>query len=49
MIAACEEWVKERGLKVMIIGVLDGNTRARAVYDGAGFGSYVHLLRKYVR
>lgn len=49
LIAACEEWARERGLKAMIIGALAGNARARAVYGGAGFSDYVHLLRKYLR
>jgi len=49
LIAACEDWARDRGLKVMLIGVLARNARAHAVYGGAGFDDYVTLLRKYLR
>lgn len=49
LIAACEDWGRERGLKVMKIGVLVRNPRAHAVYRGAGFDDYVTMLRKYLR
>ncbi len=48
LIAACEDWAKARGIKVVQIGVLPGNTRARAVYDAAGFSLYTTQLRKYL-
>ena len=49
LIAACEDWARGRGLKVMMIGVLTRNTRAHAVYRGAGYEDQVTLLRKYLR
>ena len=49
LIAACEEWARGRGLKVMMIGVLTRNARAHAVYRGAGYDDQVTLLRKYLR
>lgn len=49
LIAACETWGKERRLKVMIIGVLAGNSRADWVYQSAGFEHYATELRKYLR
>ena len=49
LIAACEDWARGRGLKVMMIGVLTRNTSAHAVYRGAGYDDTVTLLRKYLR
>jgi GNAT superfamily N-acetyltransferase len=49
LIAACEDWAKDRGLNVMLIGVLARNTRAHAIYRSAGFDDYATLLRKYLR
>jgi GNAT superfamily N-acetyltransferase len=48
LIAACERWTREHGLKVMMIGVLPGNTRAKKVYEDAGFSTYALILRKYL-
>jgi GNAT superfamily N-acetyltransferase len=49
LIAACEDWARERGLKVMMIGTLTRNTRAHAIYRDAGFTDYATWLRKYLR
>ena len=49
LIAACEDWARERGLKVIMIGVLARNPRAHSVYRGEGFADYATLLRKYLR
>ena len=49
LIAACEDWARDRGLKVMMIGVLARNGRAHGVYRGAGYDDYATLLRKYLR
>jgi GNAT superfamily N-acetyltransferase len=49
LIAACEEWARERGYKVLMIGVLERNSRAYDVYRSAGFQQYTALLRKYLR
>src|SRR5262249_38917629 len=48
LIAACEEWAGAQGLKVMQIGVLPGNRRAKAIYEQAGFAAYGIRLRKYL-
>jgi GNAT superfamily N-acetyltransferase len=49
LIAACEDWARDRGFKVMLIGVLARNARAYAAYRSAKFEDYVTLLRKYLR
>ena len=49
LISACEDWARERGLKVMMIGALTKNTRAHTIYRDAGFADYAVLLRKYLR
>lgn len=48
LIAACEDWARERKLKALMIGVLPGNTRAARIYDSAGFSPYALRLRKYL-
>jgi ribosomal protein S18 acetylase RimI-like enzyme len=48
LIAACEDWARTQGLKVMQIGVLPGNHRAKAIYERAGYESYAIQLRKYL-
>ena len=47
-IAAAEDWARAQGLKVMQIGVLPGNTRAKAIYERAGYVPYAIQLRKYL-
>ncbi len=48
LIAACEDHARASGLKVLMIGVLPKNNRARAVYHAAGFAPYSEQLRKYL-
>jgi GNAT superfamily N-acetyltransferase len=48
LMAACEAWARRRGLGVMMIGVLPGNTRADAIYRRAGYAPYALQLRKYL-
>jgi len=48
LIAACENWARAQGLKVVLIGVLPGNERALRIYRNAGFSPYALQLRKYV-
>jgi GNAT superfamily N-acetyltransferase len=48
LIAACEAHARGTGLKVLMIGVLPKNTRARSVYKAAGFSPYSDQLRKYL-
>ena len=49
LIAACEDWARERGIGVMQIGALPGNVRAHGIYRMAGYGDYGVQLRKYLR
>jgi GNAT superfamily N-acetyltransferase len=48
LIRACEAHARAIGLKVLMIGVLPKNERARAVYHAAGFAPYSEQLRKYL-
>jgi GNAT superfamily N-acetyltransferase len=48
LIAACEAHARASGLKVLMIGVLPANVRARSVYQTAGFAPYSEQLRKYL-
>jgi GNAT superfamily N-acetyltransferase len=48
LIEACEAWSRGRGHKVMTIGVLAGNVRAVRAYEGAGYGHYTHIMRRYL-
>jgi GNAT superfamily N-acetyltransferase len=48
LIKRCEDWAKARGIGLIRIGVLPGNTRAKAVYERAGYASYAMDLRKYL-
>jgi len=49
LIGACEDWARARGLTVMQIGVLPGNTRAHEIYRRQGYADYGIQLRKYLR
>jgi GNAT superfamily N-acetyltransferase len=49
LIAACEDWARERGLKLVTIGALAGNARAYGLYQASGYAPYVIELRKYLR
>jgi GNAT superfamily N-acetyltransferase len=49
LIAACEDWARAQKLKVMQIGVLPGNVRAKAIYENAGYSDYAVQLRKYLK
>ena len=48
LVAACEVHARAIGLKVLMIGVLPQNVRARSVYRAAGFASYSEQLRKHL-
>lgn len=48
LIAACEDWSRQRGMTVLIIGVLSGNDKAAAVYHRDGFAPYNLFMRKYL-
>lgn len=48
LIAACEEAGRALRLKLIMIGVVAGNARARKTYEAAGFSPYTIDLRKYL-
>jgi len=48
LIDSCEAWAKDRGHKLLIIGVLSQNARAIRAYEGAGYAPYTQFLRKYL-
>jgi GNAT superfamily N-acetyltransferase len=48
LIAACEDWARDRGHRLLMIGVLAKNARALRSYEGAGYSPYNIILRKYL-
>jgi len=46
LLAACEDWGRARGLKIIRIGHLAGNDLAAAVYQKAGYTPYTVARRK---
>lgn len=48
LIAACEDWARSRGHRLLVIGVLAKNARAVRAYEGAGYAPYNLVLRKYL-
>ena len=47
-VGECEAWSRARGHRLMTIGVLAGNARAIRAYEGAGYGHYQHIMRRYL-
>jgi GNAT superfamily N-acetyltransferase len=48
LIAACEDWARNRGHKLLTVGVLSKNARAIRSYEGAGFSPYTSIMRRYL-
>ena len=48
LIAACEDWSRARGHRLITIGVLSGNARALRAYEGAGYAPYTIIMRRYL-
>ncbi|HEU0095955.1 MAG TPA: GNAT family N-acetyltransferase [Rhizomicrobium sp.] len=48
LIESCEIWAKDRGHRLLIIGVLSKNARAIRAYEGSGYAPYTQFLRKYL-
>jgi GNAT superfamily N-acetyltransferase len=48
LLASCEAEARRRNANVLMIGVVQKNTQARAVYLAAGFHPYVEVLRKHL-
>lgn len=49
LIAACEDWARAQGIRIVKIGVLPKNEQAAAVYLATGFEPYALRLRKTLR
>ena len=49
LIAACENWARGRGHKLLTIGVLAKNPGAIRAYEGTGYEPYVVTMRRYLR
>ena len=48
LIAACEDWARGRGHKLMTVGALAKNAMAIRAYDGAGYAPYTVYMRRYL-
>lgn len=48
LIAACEDWSRQRGHKTMLITVLAANQSAIRAYEGSGYTPYALTLRRYL-
>jgi GNAT superfamily N-acetyltransferase len=48
LIAGCEAWARERGHKLLTVGVLAGNGVAVRAYEGAGYAPYTLFMRRYL-
>ena len=48
LIAACEDWARGRGHKLLTVGVLTKNARAVRSYEGAGYTPYTTVMRRYL-
>jgi len=48
LIEGCEAWARERGHKLLTVGVLAKNPAAIRAYEGAGYAPYVTIMRRYL-
>ena len=48
LIEACEAWARERGHKLLTVGVLAKNPSANRAYEGAGYAPYWTTMRRYL-
>jgi len=49
LLAHAERWAREHGCALLTLAVLPGNTRARALYEAAGFDTDLLRLAKPLR
>lgn len=49
LIAACEDWARGRGHKLLTIGVLARNPGAIRAYEGVGYEPYIVTMRRYLQ
>jgi len=48
LIAGCEAWARERGHRLLTVGVLSQNPTAIRAYEGSGYTPYVTIMRRYL-
>jgi GNAT superfamily N-acetyltransferase len=48
LIEGCEAWARERGHKLLTIGVLAKNPSAVRAYEGVGYAPYAIHMRRYL-
>lgn len=48
LIAGCEAWARERGHRLLTVGVLAQNPTAIRAYEGSGYAPYVTIMRRYL-
>jgi GNAT superfamily N-acetyltransferase len=48
LIAGCEAWARERGHKLLMVGVLAKNPAAIRAYEGTGYAPYGITMRRYL-
>jgi GNAT superfamily N-acetyltransferase len=48
LIEGCETWARDRGHKLLTVGVLARNPTAVRAYEGAGYAPYVTIMRRYL-
>jgi GNAT superfamily N-acetyltransferase len=48
LIEGCETWARERGHRLLTVGVLASNGRAIRSYEGAGYAAYGITMRRYL-
>ena len=48
LLAAAEQWARGRGYSLLTLNVFIENTRARALYERAGFGAEIGRVRQSV-
>jgi GNAT superfamily N-acetyltransferase len=48
LIEGCEAWAREKGHKLLTVGVLAKNPSAIRAYEGAGYAPYWTTMRRYL-
>ena len=48
LIQACEAWARQRGHKLLTVGVLAKNAMAVRAYEGSGYAPYALHMRRYL-
>ena len=48
LIEGCEAWARERGHKLLTVGVLARNAKAIRAYEGTGYTPYTLFMRRYL-